>query len=44
MRLAALAALLLLTACGADAPPHHHQTPDGLSIGGEMRIGVRGTL
>jgi hypothetical protein len=44
MKLAALAALLLLAACGAEAPPRNDRAPDGLSFGGEMRIGVRGTL
>ena len=44
MRLAALAALLLLTACGAEAPPQYGQTATGLSIGGEVRVGVQGTL
>ena len=44
MKFVALAALLLLAACGAEAPPSHEQAPAGLTLGGEMRIGVRGSL
>ncbi|MFN4057932.1 MAG: hypothetical protein ACK4HW_07095 [Roseinatronobacter sp.] len=44
MKLAALAALLLLAACGAEAPPRHDAPQPGPSVSGEARIGVRGTL
>ncbi len=42
MKYAALAAVLALAACGADAPPQA-PTP-GVSISGEARIGVSGRL
>jgi hypothetical protein len=44
MKLAALAALLLLTACGAEAPPRYGAADPNLTLGGEVRVGVRGTL
>lgn len=44
MRLAAFAALLLLAACGAEAPPRFGETQPGMSVEGEMRIGLRGRL
>jgi hypothetical protein len=44
MKLAAFAALLLLAACGAEAPPSFGQADPGLTVGGDVRIGLRGTL
>jgi len=45
MKYASLIAVLLLAACGAEAPPRHAETPPpGLSISGEARIGVKTTL
>ena len=44
MKLVALAALLLLAACGAEAPPRYENAQPGLGVSGEVRIGVRGTL
>ncbi len=40
-----LAALLALAACGADGPPQYEppQAP-GVSVSGEMRMGVAGRL
>lgn len=40
MRWAALAALVLLAACGAEAPPEPPQ-PSGVTLGGEVQIGVK---
>lgn len=47
MRLAALAAVLMLTACGADGPPHSPAAPGktpekatGVRLSGEAVVGV----
>ncbi len=40
---AVLMALALLAACGAEAPPRAPE-PTGVSISGEVLIGVRGRL
>lgn len=39
-----LGLIALLTACGADGPPHHPTAVPGVSITGEGRIGVVGKL
>ncbi len=44
MKFIALAALLTLAACGAEAPPRYGQAETGLTVGGDVRIGVQGTL
>ncbi|SEH63945.1 hypothetical protein [Paracoccus alkenifer] len=51
MRLAALAAVLMLAACGADGPPHaptasskSPQASTGLRLSGEAVVGVITTL
>jgi hypothetical protein len=44
MKLTALAALLLLAACGAEAPPRFEKPATGPTLGGEVRVGVQGTL
>lgn len=43
MRWAAFAAIALLAACGAEAPPEPPQQ-SGVTIGGEVRIGVKAEL
>lgn len=38
-------ALLILSACGADGPPLKPGTDEpGISIGGQVKLGVSGTL
>jgi hypothetical protein len=44
MKFAALAALLLLAACGAEAPPRHENAQPDLRVNGELRIGAQGRL
>ena len=45
MRYALILSALFLASCGADGPPRHSQTaPSGVSVGGEVLIGVRTTL
>lgn len=45
-RLAAILALTLLAACGADGPPQRpaDTPPPGVTVTGEARIGVSGSL
>lgn len=41
MKFAALAAFVLLVACGADAPPEAPtRDADGVSLSGDARVGV----
>lgn len=42
MKYAVLACLLALAACGADGPPTAQQS--GVTLGGEIRVGVSGRL
>ena len=44
MKLLALATLLLLAACGAEAPPQYGQAASGLTLGGDVRIGAQARL
>jgi len=45
MRLAAImAALLALVACGVESPPEPPEERRGLSVTGEVGIGVRGRI
>ena len=41
--LLALAALITLSACGAEGPPERHTAPEGLSVAGSLRAGIART-
>lgn len=43
-RLLALAAILALAACGVDGPPQPPAARTGVSVSGEVAIGVSGQL
>ncbi len=43
-RLVALAALLALAACGVDGPPKTPASKTGVSVSGEVAVGVSGQL
>jgi hypothetical protein len=42
--IAAILAVLALSACGVEGPPRAPEAPPGLSVGGEVRIGISGEL
>jgi hypothetical protein len=44
MRSALITCALLLAACGADAPPRHGAASPGVTVGGEILIGVKTNL
>ncbi len=45
MKFMAIACALLLAACGADGPPRYSDgAPGGVSISGEVQMGVKATL
>jgi predicted small lipoprotein YifL len=43
-RMVALAAILALTACGVDGPPRSPAAKTGVSVTGEVAVGVSGQL
>jgi predicted small lipoprotein YifL len=44
IRLLAIAAILALAACGVDGPPKAPTTKPGVSVTGEVAVGVSGQL